>query len=39
MRQAFNSHEVRRTLELDGKAYDYFSLVAAQQAGLGQPTL
>ena len=36
MRQAFNSHEVRRTLELGGKAYDYFSLVAAQQAGLGQ---
>ena len=27
--------KTRRTLEVNGKSYDYFSLEAAQQAGLG----
>lgn len=32
--QMFQASQVRRTLEVDGKQYDYFSLPEAQRAGL-----
>ena len=34
MSQQFQASQLRRTLEVNGKQYDYFSLNAAQQAGL-----
>ena len=34
MTKQFQASQLRRTLEVNGKQYDYFSLTAAQQAGL-----
>ena len=34
MSKQFQASQLRRTLEINGKQYDYFSLNAAQQAGL-----